>query len=66
MRRLDHRQPDADSDHSSREPDRAADLGQRKDGVQGGLPFRDRPFDQREDEGVDDLVDRLTDLQRPA
>jgi len=47
-------------------PDRAADLGQRKDGVQGGLPFRDRPFDQREDEGVDDLVDRLTDLQRPA
>jgi hypothetical protein len=65
--RLDHRQPDADGDHSSRVPDRAADLGQRKEGVQGGPPFRDRLVDQREDEPVDDLVaDRLAGLQRPA
>lgn len=50
-----------------RVPDRAADLGQRKEGVQGGPPFRDRLVDQREDEPVDDLVvDRLTGLQRPA
>jgi hypothetical protein len=48
--RLDHHQPDADGDHPSRVPDRAADLGQRKEGVQGGPPFRDRHFDQREDE----------------
>ena len=65
--RLDHRQPDADGDHSSRVPDRAADLGQRKDGVQRGPPFRDRLFDQREDEPADDLVvDRFAGLQRPA
>ncbi len=63
--RLDHRQPNADGGHPL-VPDRAADLGQRKEGVQGGPPFRDRLFDQREDEGVDDLVDRLAGLHRPA
>lgn len=48
-------------------PTEAADLGQRKDGVQGGLPFRHRLFDQWEDESVDDLVvDRLAGLQRPV
>jgi hypothetical protein len=30
------------------------------------LPFRDRRLDEGEDEGVDDRVDRLTGLQRPA
>jgi hypothetical protein len=43
-----------------------ADLGQRKESVQGGPPFRDRPFDQRDDQGVDDLADRLAGLQRPT
>ena len=62
--RLDQRQPNADGGHPV-VPDRAADLGQRKEGVQGGPPFRDRPFDQREDVGVDDLVDRLAGLRRP-
>jgi hypothetical protein len=28
--------------------------------------LRDRPFDQRDDEGVDDLLDRLAALHRPA
>ncbi|MDQ7905035.1 hypothetical protein RB614_10935 [Phytohabitans sp. ZYX-F-186] len=65
--RLDHRQPDADGDHPSRVPDRAADPGQRKEGVQGGPPLRDRRVDQREHEPVHDLVvDRLTGRQRPA
>lgn len=65
--RLDQREADADGDHSALERDRAADLRQRKERVQGGLPFRDRLVDQREDEGVDDLVaDRLAGLQRPA
>ncbi|MEH1124570.1 hypothetical protein [Micromonospora sp. CPCC 206061] len=50
-----------------RVPDRAADLGQRQEGIQGCLRFRDRLVDEREDEGVDDLVaDRLAGLQRPA
>ena len=54
-------------EHPSREPDRTADFGQRKEGVQDGLPFRDRPFHQREDEPVDDPAgDRLAGLQRPA
>jgi hypothetical protein len=67
MRGSTTRQPDADGDHPSRVPDRAADLGQRKQGVQSGPPFRDRLFDQRTDEPVDDLlVDRLAGLQRPA
>jgi len=59
-------QPNADGDHSPLVPDRAADLGQRKEGVHGGLPFRDRLFDQREHEGVDDLVDRLAARHRPV
>jgi ATP-binding cassette subfamily B protein len=63
--RLDHRQPNADGGHPL-VPSRAADLGQRKERVQGGPPFRDRVFDQREDERVDDLVDRLAGCQRPA
>lgn len=34
---------------------------------EGGLPFRDRPVDEREDEGVDDLIaDRLACLQHAA
>ncbi len=65
--RFGHCQPDADGDHAPRVPDRAADPGQRKEGVQGGLPFRDRLVGQREDEGVDGLVaDRLAGLHRPA
>ncbi|GHJ05462.1 hypothetical protein TPA0906_73270 [Streptomyces olivaceus] len=47
--------------------DRAADLRQCEEGVQAGLPFRNRLVDQREDEGVDDLVgDRLSGLHGPA
>jgi hypothetical protein len=46
-------------------PDRAADLGQLKEGVQSGLPFRDRVVDQRADERLEDLVDRLAGLHRP-
>jgi hypothetical protein len=65
--RLDHRQPDADGDHPARVPHRAADLGQRKEGVQDRPPFRDRLLDQRKDEPVDDLLaDRLAGLQGPA
>ncbi len=64
---LDQREADADGDDSSRVADRAADLRQRQKGVQGGPPFRDRPFDQGQNEGVDDLVaDRLAGLQRAA
>jgi hypothetical protein len=43
-----------------------ADLGQRKEGVQSGPPFRYRLFDQRDDEGLEDLVDRLAGRHRPA
>ena len=38
----------------------------RKEGVHGGPPFRDRLFDQRDDEGLEDLVDRLAGRHRPA
>lgn len=48
------------------EPDRAADVAQRKQGVEGGLPFRDRPVHQREDEPDDLAGDRLACLQCPA
>ena len=65
--RLHHRHPDADGDHPARIPDRATDLGQREEGVQGSPPFRDRLVDQREYEPVDDLVvDRLAGRQRPV
>jgi hypothetical protein len=61
---LDQGQPYADADHASREPDRAADLGQRQEFLQQGLPFRDRLVDQREDQPVDDVVVRFAGLQR--
>jgi hypothetical protein len=61
--RLDHRQPDADGDQCPVTPDRATDLGPAKESVQGGPPLRTALFDQREDEGVDDLVDALAGLQ---
>lgn len=62
--RLGHRQPDAEG-RPPRVPDRAADLGQREEGVQGGPPLRDRLLDQWADEGLEDLVDRLAGLHRP-
>ena len=65
MRGSSHRQPNADGG-PPRVPDRAADLGQRKEGVQGGPPFRDSLFDQRADEGLEDLIDRLAGPHRPA
>ncbi|GGU65584.1 hypothetical protein GCM10010274_62860 [Streptomyces lavendofoliae] len=65
--RLDHCQPDPEGDHSPRIADRATDPGQRQEGVQRCLPFRDRLPDQREDEPVDDLLgDRFAGLQGPA
>ena len=61
---FDQRQPDADGDDPARVRDRAADLGHREEYVERGLPLRDRLLDQRKDQPLDDLLDRLAGRQR--
>ncbi|SHF78053.1 hypothetical protein SAMN05443575_0880 [Jatrophihabitans endophyticus] len=63
---LDQGKSDAEGDHSPGPAHRPVDPGHGEQGVQDGLPFRGGLLDQRRDEPLDRVADRLAGRERPV